>query len=115
MTSANISDNWTPSPYGAKFMQCPISFLLSGLPLPYTTQCGRHLRMAPNSSLFLSAFAVRPSLTFTGELVSRASDLHLDAPPPLGVLAAAEVRHRLLAFLVHVHITGCGREIERGG
>ena len=46
------------------------------------------------------------SLTFTCELVSRAGDLHLDPPPPLGVLAAAEVRHRLLAFLVHVHITG---------
>ena len=48
------------------------------------------------------------SLTFTCELVSRAGDLHLDPPPPLGVLAAAEVRHRLLAFLVHVHITGWG-------
>ena len=32
------------------------------------------------------------------------------------MLAAAEVRHRLLAFLVHVHITGCGRkgDKERG-
>ena len=48
------------------------------------------------------------SLTFTGELVSRAGDLHLDPAPPLGVLAAAEVWHRLLAFLVHVHITGWG-------
>ena len=52
---------------------------------------------------------IRHSLTFTCELVSRAGDLHLDPPPPLGVLAAAEVRHRLLAFLVHVHITGWER------
>ena len=54
------------------------------------------------------------SLTFAGELVSRAGDLHLDPAPPLGVLAAAEVRHRLLAFFVHVHITGCKERVENG-
>ena len=48
------------------------------------------------------------SLTFARELAARAGDLQPDPPPPLGVLAAAEVGHRLLAFLVHVHITGCG-------
>ena len=44
--------------------------------------------------------------TFAGELGPGAVDLQLDPAPPLGVLAAAQVRHGLLAFLVNVHITG---------
>ena len=31
----------------------------------------------------------------------------MEAAASLGVIAAAEVRNRLLALVVHVHITGC--------
>lgn len=48
--------------------------------------------------------------TFASELVGRAADLEEDPAAPLRVVAPAQVRHRLLALLVHVHITGCKRE-----
>ena len=34
-------------------------------------------------------------------------DLQVDPAPPLGVVRAAQVRHRVLACLVDVHLTFC--------
>lgn len=43
-------------------------------------------------------------ITFYNKLVVVAGDYELNAPSPLGVIAAAQIRDGLLASLVHVHV-----------
>ncbi len=55
----------------------------------------------------------RRRLTLAHELVPCAVDLELYPPPPLGVVAPAQVGDGLLALLVDVHITGCQKRGKR--
>lgn len=45
--------------------------------------------------------------TFYGEFTAGAHNLQFNAAPPFGMVAAAQVGHRLHTSLVNVHVTCC--------